>query len=510
MGYMTVGNTRAEWDDTAPLVFTLSEEVGQGDERREVNIKIDLSDLRHGFSNDFILILKEALIQRRNKVSLKTVAINARNLLHLFSRVINLCLFEAKIDIIDEGFLLVLDTVTEKMTNIQLKTLKAMFLAAPHSPLWAQGLHASSFPKWEDKKGRHGRLVSRILAKALTRAACVHILSTCEQAYDLGKMDLGLFSFANLAFAVFCRPESYRQIQLSDLTFDEKSNAYFLNIFPVKSRVKNPAKIRYRINEPLGILLQKQRQSVVDQYSHLVAPQDVSKLALFPARKLNPHKSAWLHEHANKYFGMYGTAEAFALGYPRQISRLFRLDGLTIGANVLRHTVGTQLAQTGASSQTIQAVLKHASDYVCQTYVDIAFHGLIDALSDAMQPAFEKHLPVFTRFRSKNDPVNADRAVRSDDPETGKIELTGECGKLVKCEYAPITCYGCMRFIPCWDADHGVNLAVVQEEIEDYKKRGTPFQQLIEKAQVAKYQIVLVMNAAALYSQACTPEAHHE
>jgi hypothetical protein len=204
---------------------------------------------------------------------------------------------------------------------------------------------------------------------------------------------------------------------------------------------------------------------------------------------------------------MYETAEAFTDGYPQRIQRHFLSDGLTVGANVLRHTIGTQLAQTGASSKTIQAVLKHASDNVCKAYVDIAFYGLIASMSDVMQPAFDSHLPVYTRFRSKDAPIDVDKAIRSDDLETGETELTGECGKLIRCEYAPLTCYGCARFIPCWDADHSINIAIVQREIDEYKQRGKPFQQLVEKAQVAKYQIVLVMNAADRYRQSCMSEA---
>lgn len=506
MGYKNVGNALAEWEDAAPFLFSLSEEVGPSDNRHRVTITVDLSDLRRGFSAKFLISLKDLLIESRKRIVLSTIDKQSEQLRNLFCKVIKLRMFDTEIDVIDDAFLLALDSAAEEMTENQLKTLRLLFLNAPHSPLWAPGLHSDYFPQIRHKKGPYGRQISRILAKALTRAACVHILSRCEHAYDIGEMDIGLFAFSNLAFAVFCRPESYRQIQLRDLVFDEKSNSYFLYILPAKSGVHKPKKICYNINEPLGILLQKQRQNVVAQCSHLVDVRDVSKLALFPARELNAERSAWRHTYANDHFGMYKKSEAFTAGYSRQIRDRFLPASLSIGANVLRHTVGTQLAQTGASSRTIQAVLKHATDIVCRAYVDIAFHGLIQELSDAMQPAFDRHLPVFARFRSKNDPVDAAQAIRSDDPKTGKIELTGECGKLIQCEYAPITCYGCARFIPCWDADHSVNLATVQREIEDYKQRGKPFEHLVEKAQVAKYQIILVMNSADRYRQGCMSE----
>ncbi len=502
MGYKAVGSCFAEWNDAEPFTFTLTEKIGSAPPHRSTIIKIDLSELREGFTDDFLMNLKELLIDWRNRVALTTIEGYSQTLRHLLLRVIKLRLFDTKVEVIDEAFLLALETVTHEMTENQLKRLKSLFLITKYSPLWGAGLHPNYFPQFKEKKGAHGRTISRILAKALTRAACVHILSRCEQAYDLGEMDIRLFAFANLAFAVYSRPESYRQIQLSDLVFDIKSNAYFLYILPVKTRVRNPEKIAYKINPALGVLLQKQRQSFVERYSHLVAPDDVHKLALFPAGKLNAEKTAWLHPHANENFGMYGTAESFSERYPREIRRSFLSGELNIGANVLRHTVGTSLAQTGASARTIQAVLKHSSDTICKAYVDIAFHGLVDVLSDALQPAFDMHLPVFTRFRSKNDVIPIEKAIRSDDLESGKIELTGECGKLIQCEYAPISCYGCARFIPCWDAEHSINLAYVEQEISDFKRRGKAFEHLLQKAKIAKHQIIIVMNAADRYRQA--------
>jgi len=501
MGYKTVGDTLAEWDDTAPFVFTLNEDTGPVGARHSTTVTVDLSRLRQDFTDKFLLHLKEYLIERRNKVTLNSIKSESRKLLSLFRKVTALNQFNEKIGLIDESFLLVISSMKDQLTKIELAYLKIAFNVAPYSPIWAPGLHASDFPIFTEKKGFHGRQIDQILAKALTRATCVHILSRCEQAYDLGEMDITHFAFTNLAFAVFCRPESYRQIRLDDLVFDKNSRTYFLYIMPVKSRVRHPKKICYSINEPVGILLQKQRQSVVDQYGHLVDPQDIGKLALFPARRLNVEKSAWIHAYANGHFGMYGDANNFVTAYPREIRRTFLMAGFTLNANALRHTVGTQLAQTGASAKTIQGVLKHATDGICKAYVDIAFHGLIDTLSDAMRPAFGRYLPVFERFRSKNDPITAEQAIRSDDLETGQIELTGECGKQIQCEYAPIVCYGCYRFRPCWDADHGVNLNTVQRDIDDCKRRGKPFQNMVEKAMEAKYQIILVMNAADRYRQ---------
>jgi integrase len=501
MGHRNVCDTVVEWGDTEPLVFNLTEEAGPPNARYATSLEVNLNELLAGFTASFLLNLRDYVIDLRLRVNLNTVANYSRNLKKLFSRAIELRLWEGKIDVIDSRFLLAVNSAKDQFTEFQLYCLKSAFAVSPYSALWCPGLHASDFPSVQEKKGTYGKQIDRILVTAMSRAACVHVLSRCEQAYGMGQMNIGHFAFANLAFAVFCRPESYRQIRLSDLIFDTKSNAYFLHITPAKTGVRHPAKLCYRLNEPVGLLLQKQRQHVVEKYGHLVGAENIGKLCLFPARKLRADKSGWLHAYANLHFGMYKNPVAFVCAYPREIRRVFLQTNATLGANALRHTVGTQLAQTGAAARTIQAVLKHATDSVCRAYVDIAFHGLVDVLSDAMLPAFDKHLPAFERFRSKWDPIAVAQAIRSDDPTTGKLELTGECGKLIQCEFAPISCYGCSRFIPCWDADHAVNLTIVQQEIDEYKGRGKPFQHMVERALAAKYQIIMVMNAVERYRQ---------
>jgi len=506
MAYKIVGNTTVEWDAPTPFIFTMHETSGPVDDRREKTITIDLSDLRKGFEDDFLLHLKEILIQRRNKVMLSTINTDARYICLLFRKVIEFKIFDQQISIIDESFLLVLGTVKENLPVDCLRVLKTAFAANPYSQLFAPGLHDSDFPGQGEIKGRHGLQIDRILAKALTRAACVHILSRCEQAYDNGEMDIGHFSFVNLAFAVFCRPDSYRQIRLEDLKFDQKSNSFFIYIIPAKTRVHHPHKICYRLNEPVGVLLRKQRQNVIECYGHLVDPDEIGKLALFPARRLRAGKSTWLSRNANQNFGRLETSGSFSSTYPLSIERTLNDVGFSVSGNVLRHTIGTQLALTGASAQTIQAVLKHSSEGVCRAYVDIAFEGLFNELSDAMQPAFQSHLPAFQRFRSKSDPISIDKAIRSEDLDTGKIELNGECGKQIQCEQAPIVCYGCWRFTPCWDADHSVNLNTVQLDLEDFKQRGKPFHHMVQKTQEAKYRIIFVMNAADRYRQAMASE----
>lgn len=507
MGYRTIGNTVAEWDDRQPFVFTMREEVGPSDGRATKVITIDLTDLREGFEEAFMLHLKDHLIERRSRVILSTLKTEIGHLKTLFLKVIDLKLFDAKVGVIDETFLLCLGSARESLTQNNLEYLKKAFVSNPNSHLFAKGLHTIDFPRRVNKKGGHGSLIDRILGKALSQAAVVHILDLCDTAYATGAIDIGHYSFAHLAFAVFCRPESYRQIRVSDLSFDKESNQYAVRIVRAKTGEHVPGKVTYCINEPLGVLLMKQRQNVIASYGHLVVKDDIEKLALFPARVLRSDESEWLHEFANQNYGMYENSSDFHSGYPKALKKSFKDDQFILNANALRHTVGTLLAQTGASAKTIQAVLKHASENVCRAYVDIAFAGMSQELSAAMRPAFEEHLPALLNFRSKGDPVLPEKSIRSEDLETGRIEDTGECGKEIACENAPIVCYGCFRFRPCWDADHSISLNVVQREIDYMSKRGKPFQHMVERARTARNRIITVMNAADRYRDA-TRQGH--
>lgn len=508
MAYRTIGNTVVEWDDDAPFVFTMREESGPEDSRFPYWKTIDMTPLRTICEDPFLLQLKESVIEMRNQCSLSTVSSFAQGLSSLIQKLSQLDCLDAKVSVIDEGFLLCIASVQERVPRTYLATLRKLFLAKPSSPLFAHGLQRSDFPIQQRKKGWHGTKIDNILAKALSQAAVAQILDQCDSAYAKGAMDIGLYSFAHLAFAVFCRPNSYRQIRISDFNFDPQLKQYTVQIPTSKSGEHSPSKTIFTLNEPLGVLLTKQRQHVIATYGHLVRPEEVGHLAMFPARMLSADKSRWLSSYANHAWGMLPSGDSFGILYARKIKSLLGDESPTINANALRHTVGTLLAQSGASAKTIQAVLRHADDQTCKAYVDIAFHGMMGELSRTIRPAFEAHLPALIKFRSKTDSISEEKRIRSEDLETGEIEDTGECGKAIACENAPIVCYGCFRFRPFWDVDHSINLKIAQREIDDMEMRGKPFEHMLKRARVTKQRIVLIMNASDRYRDAMHETSH--
>jgi hypothetical protein len=196
---------------------------------------------------------------------------------------------------------------------------------------------------------------------------------------------------------------------------------------------------------------------------------------------------------------MCADSTAFIRAYLRPIEKLARRD-LTF--NALRHTVGTQLALAGLSASSIAAVLRHATDDTCQRYVDLFFQGVLDRISDAMQPSFDEHFPVYKdvmdRAISKKDAIPREKAIVSEDPETGHREVTAECGRKSLCGYAPLACYECNKFRPCWDADHTINLRVVDREIADFDRQGLAMQHEARKYKHLRNAIRVVISICEL------------
>ena len=191
--------------------------------------------------------------------------------------------------------------------------------------------------------------------------------------------------------------------------------------------------------------------------------------------------------------GEVESTSSFVGRYIKPIRRIVGNKNGSFTSNALRHTIGTQLAVAGCSSKTIMAVLKHSSPCTANAYVDISFHGLANVLSNSLEPAFQSGFPVYQRFCSVSEITSRKKAVFTENIFTGETSLTGECGKTIQCDSAPLSCYTCSKFIPCYDADHRINLDIVEHEIQTYIHAGSAYQHLLNKAGDIKQRIIQVI-----------------
>lgn len=499
MLYKAVGNAVAQWEEDSPLRWTMREPVRKGGHKSDP-IECDLSVLVPAYSVTFLLALKDALISMRHRVQLITIGNRADEFRLLLQRVYSKG-FDGNtvVQRIDSAFLVALNTLADEIPVQPIKNMKSFHARHMHDDrIFEAGLQPNDFPVKRSKRGARGDRIHRILAKALSRATLVHVLDVMETAYEQGEIDLARYAFTRLALNIFCRPESYRLLTLGDLREDKDPQSgavsYFLDVVPAKNKAHNPRKITYGLHAEVGLLLAMQRQSVVSLFGHLAPTTEsgpaLNQLALFPALRLRADRS-WMSAYANANEGALDT-NGFRRAYIHPVKSLTRTP---LSSNALRHTVGTQLAMMGCSAHTIQAVLKHAAATTCEAYVDIVFEGMIDTLSDALRPGFEEHFPVISAFTSRSDLIPVERRIVSEDMETGRIEITAACGRQVACAYAPIVCYSCPRFIPCYDADHTINLDVVEREISASDGRGLAMQHDVKRWKSIRNSIRIVIAA---------------
>lgn len=492
--------------DGVALSWTMSRAERDGEDLRKESWNFDLTEFKGAYSLPFLLALKTVLVDRRNRISPQSIHREFGELKILLRRCNQVGGTTTEVPNINKAFLRSLEKVKDSLAKDGLRTLKRYFqYYRSNDAIFAQDLRPEEFPIRRSVLGARGEVIKRILSQALSRAALAQTLTAVEDAYEARRIDIGHYSFAMLAFQVYWRPASYRQLRLMDLTHDKDKSTgqvnWFLDMATAKSRVDNPTRLSVKLTADLGVILKLQQEHVVSRYGHLVAEADLGKLALFPARKITS-AGTWVAGYANQNHGMIARGSAFRDTYLIPINKLVRTH---LSFNSLRHTVGTQLALSGLSASRIAAVLKHADDQTCQKYVDLFFQGVLDRISDAMQPSFDQHFPIHKdvsdRTISKHDPIPLERAIVSEDLITGRREVTAACGRQSICGYAPLACYDCNRFRPCWDADHSINLDVVNREIAEYEGLGLAMQHEAQKFKHLRNAIRVVITICQLKSQ---------
>lgn len=503
----TVAYTTFTWNEASPLKW---EAVTQIDEESpKYPQPFDLSDLVDGFEQSFLLALKDLIIGRFRRVKPSSVKSEFEGVKQLLKKIQagqisdvegRRLMQERKISAVNTGLLVALTTriATEPTWIAQscIGRLRDWFTDVGNGSVF-QGVDKGDFPV-QSRVGREDLLRMNIIAKALTRVQQIAVLKAVEDAFQCGRIDLGVYALWNLNNFVYARPESLRQIHCGDLRWDDdpitREKRFFLSVLPAKRRTLRKAKaIEYPLTPFLGELLCKQvqevilrdgvlyglnRDSTVEEQGHIE-----SRMAMFPRRNAGKRRA---FETTN--FGMFEKSINFSDNYLKPLQ--WMLEGVHVNFVAMRHTIGTQLAAEGVSAEVIQAVLLHANTLTGRRYIDLVNKKLREKLSGGLQelPSLFPAYAAFTNARKldelkRDEPQKVINSRGPIDPQTGElpVETTGECSKHSACNYAPLSCYGCFRFIPNLDADHSINLRIVEERVARFDAMGKPLRELVER-----------------------------
>jgi len=511
----TIGKTIFTWSEGTPLEFEAVTRYAVGEPAYPQ--KFDLAQLTSGFEESFLLGLKDLIMQRHLKVRVTSMKVQYIKVLRLFKKVqsdqtstdLNHRLMEAdKISAIDAGLLLAVRAKLAQdvgwISGYCIDVLSEWFLYAGNGAVF-KDLERGDFPT-TDRSGSADVNRQKIIAQALSRTMQIAVLVDVERRFQAGEIHLGVYVLWNLTNTLYARPESLRQIRCGDLTYAEnKANGeiqYTVWVMPAKRAGK---RMPYPLTPILGQMLVKQQAWVIENVGPLYGlKKDLDpkqreaieqQLALFPRINGGTRKDFEI-----KHFGMLQSGADCSENYLRPIQT--GLDNIQVNFIVMRHTIGTQLAAAGVSAGVIQAVLRHATDKTARVYIDLAAKELREALNNGLE-ALEELFPAYNAFMNAEQTRAMaqqfpERVVNSHgpiDPATGEVDVqtTGACGKKAACAFAPLSCYGCWRWIANVDAEHRVNLRIVQERIKENDAFGKPMRPIGERDRLLEKLIELRM-----------------
>lgn len=507
-----IGPAVANWLESTPLRWTISERIGDGRLATIAEAAFDLTPLLPCFNRQFLLALKERWIEARLRMKINSVKARAFGV----QSVLQLCQIEfidscnesairlPEFGRINEEFLLGLRAISDQIPPPYLRQFRAFFVENRHNTnLFHPELRLGDVPR-KSQIGLTGLIRNNVLSSALSRSKLVHILNVTEFSYESGELNLDEFSYSRLLLSRVARPESFRLFRLKDLLIDEidGKKAYFLRVTIPKARTTTPPVATVRLHPDVGLILDLQRQSVAERLSFLIDERNsalsddvedehrftVGDLPLFPVLS----SSNRMYQTTKMRLGMIRTSGSFTSSY---LGKINNLTNAKLTHTALRHTMGTQLAVAGCSASTIAAVLLHANTRTAGVYVDLAFDGAIDELSSSLEPAFLEHFPVFQDFVSVREPADVGKRIVSASLDRMRRETTGECGGRQVCHFAPLACYECHRFKPCYDVDHTINLERVEDEINSARNGGLARQADLKRYRHIANRIRLVIDA---------------
>lgn len=289
-----------------------------------------------------------------------------------------------------------------------------------------------------------------------------------DTAFGQGDLPLWAMVLARLLFALGARISQYASLKLGDLSATR--GKHILQLPQLKQQLEH-SRSAFRSCEltaqTAGLV-----QALID---HERAQGGTDASPLFSRTTVLTERSeapVLLHP----LFEGHCTGQDLARVFKAQIQPLAPLtdrlgfEQVPINTKRFRYTLGTRLAEEGASAYSIAECLGHADTQNVKCYVE-ASPKLIEALDKALTPALA---PIAQAFRGRLVEDEAGSSQRGA-PGTRIIDFRvsakgiGSCGgKTSGCsQLKPVACYTCFKFEPWLDAPH----AKLLERLEADRRR---------------------------------------
>lgn len=276
-----------------------------------------------------------------------------------------------------------------------------------------------------------------------------------NSAFSQGDLPLWAMVLARLLFAFGARVSQYASLKLEDLKVEK--GKHILRLPQIKKREEHSrSEFRFCELTPQSAALVRE---LIDHERRLGGTDDsplFSRATVLSGRGRPP-------ELSDPRFEGHCTGRALARTFTTLVQPLAplseRLGYLQIPVNTtrFRYTLGTRLAEEGASIYVIAECLGHADTQNVKCYVE-ASPKLVEALDKALTTMLA---PIAQAFRGR---LVEDEAGSSQSGAVGTRIIdfrvstvgVGSCGgKTSGCsQLKPVACYTCFKFEPWLDAPH--------------------------------------------------------
>jgi integrase len=323
-----------------------------------------------------------------------------------------------------------------------------------------------------------------------------------SQAIHRDKVTIQERVLVKLAMQFGLRPIQLALLRESDIYYDEKVLAWYINIPRVKGGVA-----QLRRNENNFILRELPEELAIDITALMTSVVHLNEVDLSgellprPLFKRKNVNSNFLSQRSLKNYAWHLTSGLISGFFCGKITKKLDIksrhvkeeDGLyarlKLNCYRFRYTLGTRMVMEGKTPEEVAIALDHGSTASVQHYFRYN-RDLIDFIDDTFDSSVTISNAVL-RWQGylidEDDDSIAGTVVRVSD-----IASLGKCLKITRCEMHPtVSCYGCAKFRPFKDANHAAQLEVIKTERDFvYQNSSGPVQHQLDEAWEGVVQIV--------------------